>query len=205
MPNPEVQDETVCVVCGDRSPYGNFTAVGIQYDGPPAGPFQVPQPCWRPICKDCEATNTQDPDEEKRSKRIQRALAQMDSDKYHEIKRRAFLLWKNLACSQYKSYAANRSPGWAESPVPPALEGGQDDAAEGANDGKEHGNSYGDGDSLDLGSNCDAESVQSHYSDDDDGNQVEHVGILYATTGRAPPRCGEGCRTRRHGRAYEEY
>ena len=121
LPHPEVQDETVCVVCGDRSPYGNFTAVGIQYDGPPAGPFQVPQPCWRPICKDCEATNTQDPDAEKRSKRIQRSLAQMDSDKYHEIKRRAFLLWKDLACSWCKSYAANRSPGWAESPVPPAL------------------------------------------------------------------------------------
>ena len=74
LPHADVQKTTVCAVCGNQSPHEDFTAVGIQFSGQPAGPYQVAQPCWRPVCKKCEAVHERDPHEEKRSKRIQQAV-----------------------------------------------------------------------------------------------------------------------------------
>lgn len=196
LPHADVQKTTVCAVCGNQSPHEDFTAVGIQFSGQPAGPYQVAQPCWRPVCKKCEAVHERDPHEEKRSKRIQQAVAQMDSTRYHGIKRYAFLLWKHLACSRDKSPRdpkpfTSRSPGWQESPVRPAGNGGRDDADGGANNGGEADDDSGNGGSLgdrrddSDGSDGDAKSERSHCSDDDDGGKIGHVILLYASAGRS--------------------
>ena len=81
-----------------------------------------------------EAVHERDPSHEWRSKCIQRAWAQMDSDKYYATKRRVFLLWKNLACARYRPCSMGRSPGWPESPVPPAQDGREEEIVEGASD-----------------------------------------------------------------------
>ena len=60
LPHPEVQDTTVCVVCGSGSPPENFSAVGVQFNGPPTGYYQLPMPCWHPVCKECEAVHERD-------------------------------------------------------------------------------------------------------------------------------------------------